>query len=1097
MKTATTKSIGALARLPCWLVIGLAAWSAPILAAGGPNSPDAVGSVDDWIKRLQGDDPRDVTAAAFALGGVHWDNETDTQALLRGLAHPSPRVRRYVAMALGELDLDASRTVPALVGALKDADRLVREHALVGLVKIGAPSAPALARLLGVEDIVDPTPIGTHGQTSIFLSDYAAYALSEIGPAAIPALVNEYRDGGDRRFEGQQRLYVRIIGAYDRTAVPALVSLLSDKDDWVSTLALLSLGELGHLASDAVAPVLAVARDGRLRTAVSAISVLARIGPKAAPALLELLDDGRGEVRAAALDSVGVSAALHESRTSPPSDGSAGGPAWGRNRRPSRRFRKRLFVFWPEFAANSPRRVFERSTALKVAGMMTRDPEPKVRTAAAGLYVFTEPGCSAEIKALVEVLLRDPDQSVRTAAARALNAQRRAPSDDAASLLPGLLEALRKPDAECQAAAAVTLGNLGSAAKSALPTLLGALKTPPDYPIAPRNRFHEDPLPAIIEAIGRIGTDDPEIVGRFLALLGDESQSRLHDSLSRGLLALGPAAAPAVPALIERSRKRISALSYPPEFLGLHRIGPEGLAALARVMEDPSADLLTRRLACRALTRANPKPPEVVAALTRMLEAPEAGLKWAAACSLASSRQEVSRVVPVLTEAWRATGRWDRTTVARAFGDLGPGSWDALFDGLQAADRNVRIATFEALVELAPDDPRLTAALIRALEAPEPTLRSSAARLLGEVRPADAGPAVLALMGLLDREALVGADYRTSVTVPQNDSSRTETREVPVLDAFATLRELGPRSSPAAAGLKTLMSRDLPLIRSNTLAALAAIGPEARSAASEILAALFDRDADVRIAAIKAVDAVGVDLGKLRPDYVEQSVNHYIRARTMRFFDDLADALRPTGDHAGTSAALPQFPWPPPRWTHVAVFGQDIPRDLLGDDGTTLFQVHQRLFRALIGVDPNFESGLFGVPDGFVLLAKMERTQEDGTPFPKEYRWTRDKVPPLSLSDYVGRLFYERPGYFRVLAFVVTPQVVTGFGPGEVPDLSLGAPSLPQELGRAPLKGMNAYVMVYSYRRERGGNAEPLRSSGLSALTHLTKSGVLAILQQR
>ena len=180
--------------------------------------------------------------------------------------------------------------------------------------------------------------------------------------------------------------------------------------------------------------------------------------------------------------------------------------------------------------------------------------------------------------------------------------------------------------------------------------------------------------------------------------------------------------------------------------------------------------------------------------------------------------------------------------------------------------------------------------------------------------------------------------------------------------------------------LKTLLGRNDPFIRSSTLGVLAAIGAAARDAGAEILATLRDPDNEVRSAAILAIDALNLDLGGSITLFTPLVVNRFLRSDTREYFDELADELRPSGlaSARGQYNGLPGFPWPPPRWTHIAAFGRDFPRNLLGDDATTLRQVHAKLFQALKKADGDFESSVFGIPNGFVVLAKMERTQEDG-----------------------------------------------------------------------------------------------------------------------
>ena len=229
------------------------------------------------------------------------------------------------------------------------------------------------------------------------------------------------------------------------------------------------------------------------------------------------------------------------------------------------------------------------------------------------------------------------------------------------------------------------------------------------------------------------------------------------------------------------------------------------------------------------------------------------------------------------------------------------------------------------------------------------------------------------------------------------------------------------------------------------------------------------------------------------------AVDSYINRQLEDAYYDIAEALRPSGLQSGRfRVGLPPFPWPnPPRPPHIAVVGREFPRNLLGTDSTTLGTVYQRLFNTLVKIDPAFESGLFGVPGGFAMLTKIERIQEDGTPLPGKYRWVKGKIPPLSLLEYIGRLFIEKPGYFRVIAFVITTENYRPERPSTkpLPNISDGAQDLPEEIARDQFKGKHGYVLIYSFKRKQGGEIKKFKISSLSALVHLEKSGILSNLK--
>ena len=79
---------------------------------------------------------------------------------------------------------------------------------------------------------------------------------------------------------------------------------------------------------------------------------------------------------------------------------------------------------------------------------------------------------------------------------------------------------------------------------------------------------------------------------------------------------------------------------------------------------------------------------------------------------------------------------------------------------------------------------------------------------------------------------------------------------------------------------------------------------------------------------------------------------------------------------SGRTSVLPAFPWPPqPVTKWVAV-----PRDLPGLSVGTLGELYDSLLAALGRARVRgFETGLFGgVPNGFAVVARMERIQTTG-----------------------------------------------------------------------------------------------------------------------
>jgi hypothetical protein len=108
---------------------------------------------------------------------------------------------------------------------------------------------------------------------------------------------------------------------------------------------------------------------------------------------------------------------------------------------------------------------------------------------------------------------------------------------------------------------------------------------------------------------------------------------------------------------------------------------------------------------------------------------------------------------------------------------------------------------------------------------------------------------------------------------------------------------------------------------------------------------------------------------------------------------------------SGRESTLPDFPWPPPKWS----FKEVVPRALAVNEKATLGEVSDRLAMAIRSASPDFDSGLFGIPSGFVMLARLERISPDGSPYPGRLRWDSNPIPPKSLEQYLVDLFLVLP----------------------------------------------------------------------------------------
>lgn len=197
--------------------------------------------------------------------------------------------------------------------------------------------------------------------------------------------------------------------------------------------------------------------------------------------------------------------------------------------------------------------------------------------------------------------------------------------------------------------------------------------------------------------------------------------------------------------------------------------------------------------------------------------------------------------------------------------------------------------------------------------------------------------------------------------------------------------------------------------------------------------------------------------------------------------------------HSGTFFQR-KIPWPPP-----AGYLPPEPIDLAwfgpaGATAGTWFKQMRKTFQAL---SPDYYIGLFGgPPGGFALVGRLERIDVSGRPFPGRARWTAKGGAKFDLADLLGDLFLERPGYFRIVVFVVTDKPTFDPGPAQhLPQPVTGAQSMPAELESMPLRGKHLLALVYSFERRQGESMHIWTDGAPSTLHHLKAAGLWEHLQ--
>jgi len=185
--------------------------------------------------------------------------------------------------------------------------------------------------------------------------------------------------------------------------------------------------------------------------------------------------------------------------------------------------------------------------------------------------------------------------------------------------------------------------------------------------------------------------------------------------------------------------------------------------------------------------------------------------------------------------------------------------------------------------------------------------------------------------------------------------------------------------------------------------------------------------------------------------------------------------------------ALPAIDWPPPAGFRVAELRQ-LTEMLSGRDQGA---AREAIVQAIEGADVGFEWGLFrGPPRGFAIVARMEQVDEDGRPKPGRQRWITSEPAKLTPADFVADLFFQKPGYYRVVLFVVSDDNNPAQGPKvDLPEPNEGARVLPAEMAARPIGEGAVLALIYNFERRRNASITTWVDSP-SARSQLASAGL-------
>ncbi len=435
------------------------------------------------------------------------------------------------------------------------------------------------------------------------------------------------------------------------------------------------------------------------------------------------------------------------------------------------------------------------------------------------LALFWAPVLQADLQTTIAAL-EDRDWTVRQAAVRELGDARSADRQ----VVAALGAALRDPDSRVRRAAADALGMIGEQAYRAIPDLVAA---------------YDDIDPGVVaaaaRATGHMGRRASKAVAALTALL-DNKDGRVRAAASESLGQLG-------------ARSKSSA------------------ADLGAALRD--RDPAVRAAAAVALGQLGPKAKVSASDLVRALDDADDAVRDAASGALVSMGRQA---VPVLV---RALGNGDPIflqAVVDTLGRIGPKAVGELTDNLEdvaQADISRSYAAM-ALAQVADRDDSVVPTLTRALADDNASVRMSAAEALGHAgAAARASVPDLIRMATDHREIVLVREFAIAalVKIDPGNADVEKALVYVVSDGNARIYEAAVegltkirawrRGEPDVAEQVAILVRELDGGSAAAAEALGLIGDEAEAAVPSLVKALESDDAELRDAALVALERIG------------------------------------------------------------------------------------------------------------------------------------------------------------------------------------------------------------------------------------------------
>ena len=220
-------------------------------------------------------------------------------ALEEAIIAPDPRVRRGVALALGQIRPVASGVIPRLVVGLSDPDDAVRADFLAAIHHLGPRASDAVP---AVRELLHDASANNRRQVVEILARSAPRDDQLV--ADLTGAIN------DQAPEVQEEAIatLRALGPRGRPALDHVVGVVGSANPGVRLAAVLFIESHGGAAVEAIPAVTGLLADPVVQIRTSAARTLGQLGPPArpaAPGLIKLLEDDQAEVREVAALALG------------------------------------------------------------------------------------------------------------------------------------------------------------------------------------------------------------------------------------------------------------------------------------------------------------------------------------------------------------------------------------------------------------------------------------------------------------------------------------------------------------------------------------------------------------------------------------------------------------------------------------------------------------------------------------------------------------------------------------------------------------------------------------------------------------------------